>query len=172
MSKGTGRGLVQEGARHERLPLLIVGAVAASTTALLLAVTGSAQPQGRVIHVSEHEVQFTDVDHPPKKKLSQGDEFAFRTKLFDTSEKQIGSSGGSCVFLLVTRHKSNAECTRVTFLPEGKITAIGGLWFRPSLQTFTLPVVGGTRAYNGAEGTLVIEQLGGNKLDLTFNLKP
>jgi hypothetical protein len=156
----------------KRLPLLIVGAVAASTTALMLAVTGSAQPQGRVIHVSEHEVQFTDIDHPPKKKFSQGDEFAFRTKLFDSAKEQIGSSGGSCVFLLAARHKSNAECTRVTFLPEGKITAIGGVWFRRSAQTFTLPIVGGTGAYNGAGGTLVIEQLGGNKLDLTFKLKP
>jgi hypothetical protein len=156
----------------KRLPLLIVGAVAASTVALLLAVTGSAQPQGRVIHVIEHEVQFTDVDHPPKKKLSQGDEFAFRGKLFDTSEKRIGSSGGSCVFLLVTRHHSSGQCTRVTFLPEGKISAVGGLWFRPELQTFTLPIVGGTGAYDGAEGTLVIEQHRGGKNDLTFKLKP
>jgi hypothetical protein len=158
----------------KRLPLLIVGAVAASTVALMLAVTGSAQPQGRVIHVFEHEVQFTEVNHPPKKFPSQGDEFAFRSKLFDTStsKKQIGSSGGSCVFLLATRHKSNATCTRVTFLPEGKITVVGGVWFRPVNQRFTLPIVGGTRAYDGAEGTLVIQQHSGGHNDLTFNLKP
>jgi hypothetical protein len=158
----------------KRLPLLIVGAVAASTVALMLAVTGSAQPQGRVIHVFEHEVQATYSDHPPKKKTSQGDELAFRSKLFETrtSKKQIGSSGGSCVFLLATRHKSNATCTRVTFLPEGKITVVGGVWFRPENQTFTLPIVGGTGAYNGAEGTLVIEQHNGGHNELTFKLKP
>ena len=157
----------------KRLPLLIVGAVAASTTALLLAVTGSAQPQGRVVHVIVHEVQFTDINHPPK-KFSQGDEFVLRGKLFETrtSKKQIGSSGGSCVFVVAARHKSAAQCTNVFFLPEGKITAIGGVWFRSSLQTFTVPIVGGTGAYNGAEGTLVIKQLRGGKSNLTFKLKP
>jgi hypothetical protein len=157
----------------KRLPLLIVGAVAASTVALMLAVTGSAQTQGRVIHVIVHEVQFTDVDHPPK-KFSQGDEFVLRGKLFETrtSKKQIGSSGGSCVFVVAARHKSAAQCTNVFFLPEGKITAIGGVWYRPELQTFAVPVVGGTGAYNGAEGTLVWEQLKGGKANLTFKLKP
>ena len=155
----------------KRVPLLIVGAVAASTVALMLAVTGSAQTQGRVFHVIVHEVQFTDVDHPPK-KFSQGDEFVFRGKLFDTSKKHIGSSGGSCVFVVAARHKSAAQCTNVFFLPEGKITAIGGVWYRPELQTFAVPIVGGTGAYNGAEGTLVIKQLRGGKSNLTFKLKP
>jgi hypothetical protein len=155
----------------KRLPLLIVGAVAASTTALMLAVTGSAQPGGRVIHVKEHEVQVRFLDHPPKKP-SQGDEVVSRGKLFDTSGKQIGADGGSCVFLSAPRGKSMGDCTRVFFLPEGKISVLGGVRFREELQTFRLPVVGGTGAYDGAEGTLVFEQLKGAKNNITFNLKP
>jgi hypothetical protein len=119
-----------------------------------------------------HDVQFTYVDHPPKKKSSQGDEFVFRGKLFDSTEKHIGSSGGSCVLLFATRHKETGDCTFVYFLPEGKISAVGGWSIHGGLQTFTMPVVGGTRAYNGAEGTVVVEQLKGGKANLTFNLKP
>ena len=157
----------------KRLPLLIVGAVAASTVALLLAVTGSAQPQGRVLHVISHEVQATFIDHPPKKnRPTQGDEIVYRGKLFDASKKRIGTSGGSCVFVVAARHKSAAECTNAFFLREGKITAVGGVWYRPENQTFTVPIVGGTDAYNGAEGTLVWEQVKGGKANLTFKLKP
>jgi hypothetical protein len=156
----------------KRLPLLIAAAVAASATGLVFAITGSAKPpaQGRVIHVIERQVQETFVDNPPKNKTSQGDEFVFRGKLFDTSGKRVGSDGVSCLLLQVTRKRQTANCTAAIFLPDGKISVVGGVHFHGGAQTFTLPVVGGTGAYVGAQGTLVIKQLNSNKSDLTITL--
>jgi len=60
----------------KRLPLLILAAVVVSATALVLAVGGSAQgPNPSTIQLVERTVQDTNIDNPPKKEFSQGDEF-------------------------------------------------------------------------------------------------
>jgi hypothetical protein len=61
-----------------------------------------------------------------------------------------------------------ALCTDSIFLRDGRITAVGGVNMdRDQL----LPVVGGTGAYEGADGTLLIHP-GRRKTVLTLNLRP
>jgi hypothetical protein len=61
-----------------------------------------------------------------------------------------------------------AVCSDSIFLRDGRITAVGGVNLgRGQL----LAVVGGTGAYEGAQGTLLIEA-GRRKTVLTLNLRP
>jgi len=150
-----------------KLPLLIATGLAASATALVLAVGGSAQaPTPRAIQLVEQGVQYTEVRNPPK-GLSQGDAAVYRAKLKDTSGQAVGSDHSSCVITRAGNHPV-ALCTDSFFLGDGRITAVGGVNLD---RAQLLPVVGGTGAYERAQGTVRIEFVG-KKTVLTFNLKP
>src|SRR5918995_648083 len=97
-----------------RLPLLIIAALAASATALALAVGGSAQgPQ--TIQLVERTVQGTEI-HNPARGFSQGDAFVFRSTLKDTSGQPAGTDGGYCVFTKATRRNPVGQCSATLFL--------------------------------------------------------
>ena len=151
-----------------RLTLRIGAGVAASATALVLAVGGSAQgPTPKTIQLVESTPsKFTEVRNPPK-GLSQGDAAVYRAKLTDTSGQAAGTYHSHC---LITKagNRPVALCTDSFFLRDGRITAVGGVNLD---RNQLLPVVGGTGAYEGAQGTLLIEA-GKRKTVLTFNLKP
>jgi len=150
-----------------KLPLLIAAGLAASATALVLAVGGSAQgPTPKTIQLVEQGVQFTEVRNPPK-GLSQGDAAVYRAKLKDTSGQAVGTYHSHCLISKAGSHPV-ALCTDSFFLRDGRITAVGGVNLD---RNQLLPVVGGTGAYEGAQGTLLIEA-GKRKTVLTFNLKP
>jgi len=152
-----------------RLSLLIIAALAAAATALVLAVGGSAQGNPHTIQLVERTVQNTQVHNPPK-GFSQGDEFVFRSKLTDTSGQRAGTDGGYCIFTKAARRSPVAECSASLFLSDGKISVSGGA--NLGGRKVLLPVVGGTGAYEGAQGTLLVEERKGNKSDLTVNLQP
>ena len=157
-----------EGVHVKRLALLSAAAVAASATALVLAVGGSAQgPTAKTFQLEESPpFKFTEVDNPPK-SVPQGDAAVYRAKLKDASGQTVGSEHSYCVMTKAGNHPV-ALCTDSVFLKEGRITAVGGVNLdRDQL----LPVVGGTGSYEGAEGTLLI-QPGRRKTVLTFNLRP
>jgi len=157
-----------EGVHVKRVSLLIAAAVAASATALVLAVGGSAQgPTAKTFQLEESPpFKFTEVRNPPK-RVPQGDAAVYRAKLKDASGQTVGSEHSYCVMTKAGNHPV-ALCTDSVFLKEGRITAVGGVNLdRDQL----LPVVGGTGSYEGAEGTLLI-QPGRRKTVLTFNLRP
>jgi hypothetical protein len=151
-----------------RPALLIAAGLAASATALVLAVGGSAQgPTPKAFQLNESPpFKFTMVGNPPK-GLSQGDAAVYRARLKDGSGQTIGSEHSHC---LVTKPGDHpvAVCTDSIFLRDGRITAVGGVNLD---RAQLLPVVGGTGAYEGTEGTLLIEP-GRRKTVLTFNLRP
>jgi hypothetical protein len=150
-----------------RLPLLIIAALAASATALALAVGGSAQGP-HTIQLVERAVQSTEIPNPPR-GLSQGDGFAFRSKLTDASGQAAGTDHYSCVFTKAGRRNPVVVCTASIFLRDGRITVAGGVNLARRLQL--IPVVGGTGAYEGAGGTLLIANRR-HTADLTINLRP
>ena len=156
------------GVHVKRLALLIAAGVAASATALVLAGGGSAQgPTAKTFQLEESPpFKFTDVRHPPK-DLSQGDAAVSRARLKDGSGQTVGSEHSHCVVTTAGDHPV-ALCTNSVFLTDGRITAVGGVNLD---RAQLLPVVGGTGAYEGAEGTLLIEP-GRRKTVLTFNLRP
>jgi hypothetical protein len=152
----------------KHLTLLIAAGVAASATALVLAVGGSAQgPTPRTIQLVESTPStFTEVRNPPK-GLSQGDAAVYRATLKDTSGQAAGTYHSHCVITKAGNHPV-ALCTDSFFLRDGRITAVGGVHLD---RNQLLPVVGGTGAYEGAQGTLLIE-VRKRTPALTFQLQP
>jgi hypothetical protein len=63
----------------------------------------------------------------------------------------VGHSKGRCHILSRTR----AHCHLVYFFPNGKIKAQGRSFYRREHER--QPVVGGTRAYNGVGGKILVE---------------
>jgi hypothetical protein len=158
----------KERPRMKRLAVPIGAGLAASATALVLAVGGSAQgPNPKSFQLAEAPpLKLTMVENPPK-DLSQGDAAVYRAQLKDASGQTVGSEHSHCAFTKAGNHPV-ALCTDSIFLRDGRITAVGGVNMdRDQL----LPVVGGTGAYEEAEGTLLIAP-GRKKTVLTFNLKP
>jgi hypothetical protein len=149
----------------KRWHALVAAGVAASATALVLAVGGSAQaPSPKTFQLVEQPVQFTEVHNPPR-KVAQGDAVVYRAKLKDSGQT-VGSEHSHCVLTKTGKHPV-ALCTDSFFLRDGRITAVGGVNLD---RNQLLPVVGGTGAYEGAHGTVLFEF--GKKPVLTFNLKP
>jgi hypothetical protein len=158
----------KERTRVKRLAVLMAAGLAASATALVLAVGGSAQgPTAKTFQLEESPpFQFTEVHSPPK-RVPQGDAAVYRAKLTDASGQTVGSEHSHCVFTKAGSHPV-ALCTDSIFLRDGRITAVGGVNMdRDQL----LPVVGGTGAYEGAEGTLLIAPRR-RKTVLSVNLRP
>ena len=151
-----------------KVALLITAGVAASATALVLAVGGSAQDtSGRTFQLLEGKpFHFKEV-HTPPKGLSPGDAAVSRAALKDSSGKAAGSYHSHCLITKAGAHPV-ALCTHSFFLRDGRISAAGGVNLDRSQL---VPVVGGTGAYEGAQGTVLIEA-GRKKTVLTFNLKP
>ena|ERR687898_2638981 len=151
-----------------KLALLIAAGLAASATALVLAIGGSAQgPTAKTFQLEESPpFKFTEVHSPPK-RVPQGDAAVYRAKLKDASGQTVGSEHNHCLFTKAG-NRPVALCTDSVFLRDGRITAVGGANMD---RAQLLPVVGGTGAYEGAEGTLLIEP-GRRKTVLTFNLRP
>src|SRR5215208_2016861 len=95
----------KEGTQMRRLTLLIAGGVAASATALVLAVGGSAQgPTPKTFQLVESSpFKFTEVRNPPK-GLSQGDVAVYRARLKDGSGQTVGSEHSHCVLTKAGNH--------------------------------------------------------------------
>jgi len=150
----------------KRWPVLLAAGVAASASALVLAVGGSAQgPSPKTFQLVERPVQLTEIHNPPR-RVAQGDAAVYRAKLTASGET-IGSEHSHCVVTKADKHPV-ALCTDSFFLRDGRITAVGGVNLDRSEQL--LPVVGGTGAYEGAQGTVLFEI--GKRAVLTFNVKP
>jgi hypothetical protein len=75
-----------------------------------------------------------------------------------------GTDRGECTFI-----GTQALCTVVVRLSKGTLTGTGTLSERSTNAPF--PVTGGTGAYDGAHGTVLITDVNSNTTDLKFTLK-
>ncbi len=117
----------------------------------------------------EKEVSSTKIDNPPD-KFSPGDEFVFESKLTDPATgNSAGTDGGYCVLVHPARKGAIAQCSVTLFLKDGTIAVEGGTRFA---KTLVIPVVGGTGTYEGARGSLLVEELKGKRSNLTVHLLP
>lgn len=105
------------------------------------------------------------VDAPPRRKLSLGDAFIFTSRLTKQGTR-VGNTGVVCTIISAKREES--QCVGSARLRAGQIT-IQGLLAGES-QRFSFPITGGSGAYEGAEGTLHVRELSGNRERLTFSL--
>jgi hypothetical protein len=132
--------------------LLVVLALAVATAA-----AGSVSLTGPgTIRITDRQVKHIHVDGGPRGK-GAGDEDFYRQLLYNRgiTPDPIGHSDIMCT----RTGTGSANCSGTYFLPKGKLMVAGVL---ASRLFFELPVIGGTRLYQSARGTLTGIALGGS----------
>ena len=114
----------------------------------------------RVLSTTTGET-FVDVGKPDE---SRGDSFVFRARL-TRDGNGVGHVGVACTIISVKKQES--QCVRTATLRRGQIAVQGAVGRG---RVFTLPITGGTGAFEAAGGTLVVRQLSGNRERLTFHI--
>jgi hypothetical protein len=117
--------------------------------------------QVRVLSTNTEE-SFVDVGEPD---LSLGDEFVFTSDLTKHG-KVVGHTGVVCTITSVAREES--QCVGTAWFDQGQITIQGLLAGEPA--QFEFAITGGTGAFEGADGTLVVKELSDTVELLTFHL--
>src|SRR6476619_7662521 len=141
-----------------------VVAVAALAAGSVGPAAGTDDHGSRTIRVVSHntEESFVDVG---KHGFSLGDEFVFTSRLTHHGRK-VGHTGVVCTITSVKREES--QCVGSAKLGRGEITIQGLQADDP--QVFSFAITGGTGAFEGAEGTLVVRELRHNRELLSFHL--
>lgn len=107
------------------------------------------------------EEALVDVGEPD---FSLGDSFVFSAKLMRHGKK-VGHAGVVCTITSVKREMS--QCAGTVTLRRGQI-AVQGL--TTADEEFPLPITGGTGAFEGAGGTLVVHQVSPTRERLVFHI--
>jgi hypothetical protein len=153
------------------LVALLVGAVSPAFGSSDRA-AGSASSEdsgGQTIRAVFFPTDFAQIDNGAQ-GLSLGDEVVFSGPL-RRSGVQVGRAAVICTFVLVTAAREEAQCPGTAELPGGQIT-VGGVIVNQALS-FTLPITGGSGAFQGAGGQLVSQDASTAtqpKLIFTFHL--
>ena len=146
---------------------LIPGAFAAGTmTAHDTRDTHVAGGSSATLHLVEHHGTQTFIDSG-KVGDSQGDLLAFSNLLYDGGNlKRVGHDQGSCTRTAVG---ASWECNWTVLLPKGQITVEGP--FNDTSDS-VLAVIGGTGAYSGASGQMMLHarDLKGLSYDFVYTL--
>jgi hypothetical protein len=128
------------------------GALAVATTAgSTVSLTGPG-----TIRITDRQVKHIHVDGGPRGK-GAGDQDFYRELLFNRgiTPEPLGHSDIMCT----NTGTGSANCSGTYFLPKGKLMVAGVL---ASRLFYELAVIGGTRLYENARGTLTGIALGGS----------
>jgi hypothetical protein len=146
-----------------RIPLLaaalvLLAVAVAATAGSSLALTGPG-----TIRIKDRQVKHIHLDGGPHGR-GAGDQDFYR-QLLHNRGITIGHSDIMCT----NTGTGSANCSGTYFLPKGKLMVAGVL---ASRLFYELPIIGGTRLYENACGTLTGIALGGSprKELLTFRL--
>src|SRR3954470_9024129 len=169
---------------HLRMKLGLIAAAAATVAVAAAAISGGAQAaDGRTLTFLDDTNHATQafVDNPPKSpvgnpaskrfRLSTGDMLYVRSPiLYHKGGTRIGTAYSQ--FTVV----SGSKFANVVFrghgafrLRDGQLAVDGVV--RPANSTNTIPVIGGTGAYEGARGSMTFTEVAGGSQD-TFHLLP
>jgi hypothetical protein len=159
--------------RNKKLMTAAAAVIAVTLTpvaALASTSSPSAARHHTVIRVVEHAITDTVQQfHPPKNSL--GDVLGFHNPVYNSSNKRrIATDNGYCIRTVATG-KTEWECTWTTLLPGGNLTVEGP--YRDDGTDTTLTITGGTGAYMGAEGSMLLHATGhpvGSEYDFIFTL--
>lgn len=153
-----------------KIILTLVGAAAAaaiSGTALATASTAAASAQGQTITLKATAVSLTCIPIPGQKTTGQevpGDQCVFSEKL-TRNGAPYGHDAVHCTVVTL----NDLVCTAAWMLPQGQIAGAGdGGSTTGNLKI--IPVVGGTAAYDGAQGEVVITNTSGSTSTVVFHL--
>lgn len=135
-----------------RLAYMLVLAVAGVGAALAYgsSASSSAATGPATIRITAREISRVRVDVPPAGRRV-GDTEIVRQNLFNRRIRPtpIGQSEFVCTF---TTSRTRA-CTVTIFLPKGRLIAGGTIRYQ---ELYELAVLGGTRLYDNARGTLTV----------------
>lgn len=136
---------------------ILLAGLAAALGAAALAIPASGA-QSIVFHV--------DALHNGSSHINHRGVLNFRSHLVRHGDRDevIGHTKGRCRIL---SHRA-AHCRVVYFLPNGKVKTKGRVLFHRERDR--QPVIGGTRAYNGVGGKVIVEDARDNVTHLTFFL--
>ena len=110
------------------------------------------------------EEKFVDLDG---RGPTLGDMFVFRSEL-TMKGKRVGHTGVVCT--VTSKKHEEVQCLGTArFGHRGQITVQGLIAGSP--RAFRLAINGGTGAFEGAEGTLFVKELSGDRERLTFAVK-
>ena len=152
--------------------LLLGGAAAAaaliSAAGLAAASTTTAPAHGQTITLKAARVSLTCIPVPGQKpgKEVPGDQCVFSEKL-TRNGTPYGHDAVHCTVVTV----NDLVCTAAWMLPRGQI-AVAGDGGSTTGTLKMLPVVGGTGAYDGARGDVVITNTSGSTSTVVFHLLP
>jgi hypothetical protein len=156
-----GQDGMSTGTRRRRITGIAAAGAATIAAAVIVAAPGSAShPGSRTLRLAAIETGLRFVDNPPHQRsrvpsASAGDMLVFRGRLPDESNRPAGSVHKACV---VTRAGSERngraffECTQTLKLRAGDITGQTG--YRDDQENADIAVTGGTKAYEGARGSM------------------
>ncbi len=164
-----------------RLGLVAIAALAAVILGSVLVASGGAQQPGeRTFRLIEQEEGFAFVDNPPRSRgnprnprISAGDMSVFTSRVFAEGNRRVGRLLVSCTAVRGGRNFARAyfQCEGTYVLRDGTLAATAA--FRGSEgENITIAVVGGTRAYEGARGSIRSRPLPGNRTEATVHLLP
>jgi hypothetical protein len=153
-----------------RYPSIITATLAAGLAATALA---SGAPKSRApkhptrmttFHATAVVDSATNVDNPPAGD-TQGDTIVFTQKLYRTPARKtiIGTDQAYCVRTIPGKAR---VCTGIFYLKGGQITIIGP----ESEKRHALAITGGTGAWSGARGQVVLKPNGPIVDQMTFTI--
>ena len=143
----------------------VVGLLAVAAVAVMASI-GSASAGGRVLHLHIQGGSSTFVNVAGQKTPAVGDEIILKQPVWQGSQRV----GASIVTIVLTGGQTDQLHASLA-LRGGEIEA-GGVQLTNSSR-FTLAVVGGTHAYEGASGQVDVHLLNGkgNPADITVELE-
>jgi len=125
---------------------------------------------GRTIRVLEitDEQAFVDVG---EEGLSLGDELVFHSNLLKRGNK-VGHDGGVCTLTSLEEGAvGEFQCVVTAWFENGQITGQGLIQPTEEFpEHFTIPITGGSGAYEGADGEVDVVQKTETRAVLTFHL--
>jgi hypothetical protein len=160
-----------------RLVILVTAAVAATVVAGILSTSGGAQQPGeRTFKIIEEEGgAFKFVDIAPKARnprnptFSIGDAFVFRSPLRTEANVPNGTLHVHCA---VTKggnfSRATSQCDGTFDLRDGTLAVTAVV----KGEEASIAVVGGTRAYEGARGSITDRDLPRDRTEDTVHLLP
>jgi hypothetical protein len=131
--------------------LILIIAACALAVPVLVGPAGAQAPTTLELVQLDREVKTGFVDAPPKRRESAGDVFTVRGPLRDAGSRRVGSV--DAVFTQTGRRTARGGGTFT--LADGSIEVSGRLG---GSGTDTLAITGGTGAYAGASGMVVITE--------------
>ncbi len=151
--------------RKHRAGWAVASLVAITAVAVVISV-GSASAGGRVIHLHAQGGSSTFVNVAGKKTPAVGDEIILKQPVWQGATRV----GTGIVTIVLTG--GTTDQLHASLALRGGVIDAGGVQLTNS-NRFTLPITGGTDAYEGASGQIQVHLLQGkgNPADLTVELE-